>query len=114
MAQRFSMDARVSPDVAPRERMAADTVTTSVTPDLISEKLGQFSEAMIGGLEAVNDRMAHYALDAVEMHVELTSKGEVRLIAAAGAEVKGAVKLTFRAKRPDPDPDSTPAAGGRA
>lgn len=36
-----------------------------------------------------------------EMHVELTSKGEVRSIAAAGAEIKGALKPTFWAKRPD-------------
>ena len=101
MAQGYSMDARVSPEVATsRDRLAADTVTTSVTPDVFSKKLGQFSEALIDGLETVNDRTAQYALDAVELHVELTSKGEVRLIAAAGAEVRGAIKLTFRARRP--------------
>jgi hypothetical protein len=33
------------------------------------------------------------------MHVELTSKGEIRPITAAGAEVKGAFKLIFYAKQ---------------
>ena len=100
------MEARVSPDLPPgRDRWAAEGLTTAVAPEVFCERLGDFCDAIVEGLHAVNSRMSDYALDAIEMHVELTSKGEVRLIAAAGAEVKGAIKLTFRAKRPDPNPD---------
>lgn len=36
-----------------------------------------------------------FGLESIEVQIELTAKGEVRLIGAAGAETKGGVKLTF-------------------
>jgi len=100
MLGKVAMEARVSPELAAgRDRGATEGVTTAVALGDFSEKLGDFCDAIVEGLEGVNGKASRYALDAVEMHVELTSRGEVRLIAAAGADVKGAIKLMFRAKQ---------------
>jgi hypothetical protein len=99
MTVKSPMEVRVSADVAPsRDRWSTEGLTTILSAQLFSEKLGDFCDGIVTGLESINGRMSNYSLDAIEMHVELTSKGEVRLIAAAGAEVKGAFKLTFRAR----------------
>ena len=99
MTLKSPMEVRVSPDVAPsRDRWSTEGMTTSLSAQLFSARLGDFCDSIVDGLNSINGRMSHYSLDAIEMHVELTSKGEVRLIAAACAEVKGAFKLTFRAK----------------
>jgi len=100
MTVRFPMEVRVSPDVAPsRDRWSVEGMTTTLSPEIFSEKLSDFCGAVVRGLDTIDDRVSHYSLDAIEMHVELTSKGEIRLVAAAAAEVKGAIKLTFRTKR---------------
>jgi len=83
-----------------------DSVTRSVSnystfTDIFSQKLGEFCDSFAKGIDPVNSRLSHYMLDTIEMHIELTSKGEIRLVAAANADVRGAIKLTFRARRPE-------------
>ncbi|MBV8105983.1 MAG: hypothetical protein JO223_15420 [Hyphomicrobiales bacterium] len=103
MATRFPMEVRVSQELAHgRDKWSTDAVTKSVPnfstfADLLSQKLGEFCDTFAKGIDPVNSRTAHYMLDAIEMYVELTSKGEIRLVAAASADVKGAIKLTFKA-----------------
>jgi hypothetical protein len=99
------MEVRVSPELAyGRDKWSTEGVTRSVSnystfTDIFNQKLGDFCDSFAKGTDPVNSRMSHYMLDAIEMHVVLTSKGEIRLVAAAGGEVKGAIKLTFRARR---------------
>jgi hypothetical protein len=103
MATRFPMEVRVSQELANgRDKWSIDGVTKSVPnfntfADLLSQKLGEFCDTFATGIDPVKSRAAHYMLDAIEMYVELTSKGEIRLVASANADVKGAIKLTFKA-----------------
>jgi hypothetical protein len=103
MATKFPMEVRVSQELAHgRDKWSTEGVTKSVPnfntfADLLSQKLGEFCDTFATGIDPVNSRTAHYMLDAIEMYVELTSKGEIRLVASANADVKGAIKLTFKA-----------------
>jgi len=99
MAVKSAIEARVSADIASR---STEGLTTMLSAEHFGEKLGDFCDSVARGLDSINGRMSHYSLDAIEMHVELTPKGEVRLIAAAAAEVRGAFRLTFRAKSDGP------------
>jgi hypothetical protein len=102
---KFPMEVRVSHELAfGRDRWSTEGVTRSVSnhstfTDIFSQKLGDFCDAFAKGINPVNSKNADYILDAIEMYVELTSKGEIRLVAAAGADIRGAIKLTFRANR---------------
>ena len=107
IAEKFPMEVRVAPELAyGRDRWSRDSVTRSVSnystfTDIFSQKLGDFCDSFAKGIDPVNSRLSHYMLDTIEMHIELTSKGEIRLVAAANADVRGAIKLTFRARRPE-------------
>ena len=104
MSAKFPMEVRVSQELAyGRDRWTKDSVTRSVSnystfTDIFSQKLGDFCDSFAKGIDPVNSRMSHYRLDTIEMHIELTSMGEFRLVAAANADVRGAIKLTFRAR----------------
>jgi len=105
MSKKFPMEVRVSPELAyGRDQWSRDGVTRSVSnfstfTDIFSQKLGDFCDSFAKGIDPVNSRLSHYMLDTIEMHIELTSKGEIRLVASANADVRGAIKLTFRARR---------------
>ncbi|KKK05084.1 hypothetical protein LQ51_15570 [Micromonospora sp. HK10] len=53
---------------------------------------GQLSEIF----HAMRDQPGPFELDEFEVTLELTAKGEVRLIGSAGSEIRGGVKLLFR------------------
>lgn len=64
-----------------------------------SESLRKFCAAFSAGLGDFEDAAAKLTLETIEVSVELTVKGEVRLIAAASSETKGSVKLVFSRRR---------------
>ena len=103
MSVKFPMEVRVSPELPfGRDKWSTEDVTKSVSnfstfADLFSQKLGEFCDAFARGIDPVKSKSAHYMLDTIEMYIELTSKGEIRLVASANADVKGAIKLIFRA-----------------
>lgn len=49
-------------------------------------------------LKGIRDSLTEYKLDTLEISVDVTAKGELRLIGSAGAEAKGGLKLVFRRK----------------
>ena len=67
------------------------------TTDLaeVSASVRTFCQAFLAGLAPLEAHISRFALQTIEVNIELTLKGEVRLIAAASAETKGAIKLTF-------------------
>jgi len=65
----------------------------------IIERLSQFSSVISHNLSEVGAALPGFSLDSLELTVELTGKGEVRLIAAASAELKGGIKLVFARRR---------------
>lgn len=71
----------------------------SSTPELI-EKLKKFCEMMNEGLEDLSsDSGSGYYLDEIDTKVELTMKGELRLLASAGFESTGAITLKFKPRK---------------
>jgi hypothetical protein len=50
--------------------------------------------------ERITPRIRAYDLDSIELTVELTAKGEVRLVGCVGTELKGGLKLSFRRTTP--------------
>ncbi len=65
--------------------------------DILATKIREFSSAF-GGLFSSISASEAMNLEQIELSIELTAKGEIRLIAAGSIETKGAVKLTFKRK----------------
>lgn len=80
-------------DTAARVLAPIRTNTSHVT-----QSLSVFCEAFAAGIEGATNAMTKYELQTVELKVELNTKGEVRLIASASAELKGGIKLVFHRK----------------
>jgi hypothetical protein len=86
-----------------REEWSSNGVTrlipdSSTFTELFGQTLGEFCSTFANGLDPVNRQSSNFKLDSVEMYIELTSNGEIRLVASAGTEVAGAIKLTFKTK----------------
>ena len=67
-----------------------------VDPDLLRERVREFCAQIAQVLPGAGDAIGNYELESVELNVEITAKGEVRLVASASTEVKGGLKLVFR------------------
>jgi hypothetical protein len=95
----FPMQVRVSSDAAlRRQTQTADTprrraASFNTSTDLFGLKLGEFCNEFSRGLEGVNE--GPYKVDAIELYVEVTPRGEIRVVASAATDVSGAIKLTF-------------------
>ncbi|WP_240490761.1 hypothetical protein [Amycolatopsis vancoresmycina] len=74
----------------------------------VAGRIGELdSEELARNLSAVCSRLANafrrageaseaFGLDAFEVNLDLTAKGEVRLVGSFSSEIKGGVKLVFR------------------
>lgn len=69
---------------------------TSVSVGTLSENVASLCEYVGQVFSMSQAAVGDLTLDAVEVTVEVTAKGEVRLIGAASAEVKGGLKLQFK------------------
>jgi hypothetical protein len=67
-----------------------------VSPEELRERFQEFCIRLGVALEGLAVPGGLMKLDQVELSVELTSKGEIRLLASAAAEVKGGIKLVFK------------------
>jgi hypothetical protein len=74
----------------------------SVVPQRLEENFRDFMASMEAALKGVPSTLGTYEVDEIELALELTVSGEVRLLAGAGVEGKAGLTLTL--KRP-------PAAG---
>lgn len=69
---------------------------TSVSVGTLGENVTSLCE-YVGRIFSMSQAaVGDLTLDTVEVTVEVTAKGEVRLIGAASAEVKGGLKLQFK------------------
>lgn len=60
------------------------------------ERLGQLCSQLNGALAAVETIGSNFSLDSFEVTLDVSAKGEVRLIGSVSSEVKGGVKLLFK------------------
>ncbi len=65
----------------------------------LAETLSAFSHELGAVFDEVATEISRYELETVEVTVEVTARGEVRLIGSAGAEVTGGLKLVFSRRR---------------
>jgi len=65
----------------------------------ISRSFRDFCREFGSQLSEFGDDLQGLNIERVELNVELTVKGEIRMIAAASAETKGSIKLIF-SRRP--------------
>lgn len=80
------------------DRSSAGIGVTVAELKTISTSVSQFCEEFLTGLQSIEAHQGTFGLNSVEFGIELTLKGEVRLIAAASAETTGSIKLTFGPK----------------
>lgn len=64
--------------------------------DELARNLSAICERLAGAFRQVHDAAGAYELECVEVTLDLTAKGEVRLIASVSSEIKGGMKLVFR------------------
>jgi hypothetical protein len=74
----------------------------------LEQKMGQFllvvgrlfrqaeQQAQMTATAQSSGKTSHLQLDEVEMSIEITASGEVKLIAGGKAEAKGSIKLKFK------------------
>lgn len=65
-------------------------------PDELSRNLSTVCARLAGAFRSAQEAADSFDLDAFEVTMELTAKGEVRLIGSVSSEIRGGLKLTFR------------------
>jgi hypothetical protein len=60
------------------------------------ERLSALCLELSDTVQAIDLPSTSYSLDSFEVAVDVTAKGEVRLVGSVGSEVKGGLKLVFK------------------
>jgi hypothetical protein len=72
----------------------ADKVGT-VSSDVLAKNLQSFCEEIGEAFDGVSTAVKNYQLDSVEITVQVSASGEVRMIGGASVQLTGGLKLTF-------------------
>jgi hypothetical protein len=72
----------------------ADKVGT-VSSDVLAKNLQSFCEEIGEAFDGVSTAVKNYQLDSVEITVQVSASGEVRMIGGVSAELTGGLKLIF-------------------
>ncbi|MEV6303305.1 hypothetical protein AB0M02_28100 [Actinoplanes sp. NPDC051861] len=67
----------------------------------LAANLQNFCRDIAVAVDSAAVAVGQYELDSLELNVEVTAKGEIRLIGSASSEVKGGLKLCFRRRAAD-------------
>jgi hypothetical protein len=76
----------------------------SVLPEELENNFRDFMSSMEVALKGIPVAVGRYEIDEIELALELTISGEIRLLAGAGIEGKAAITLTL--KRPPTSPNA--------
>ena len=68
----------------------------AVSATELSAQLASFTTELSTVFNNICSKVGEYQLEAVEIMVEITAKGEVRLIGSASSGLKGGLKLVFK------------------
>jgi len=66
-----------------------------VSSDVLAKNLQSFCEEIGEAFDGVSTVVKNYQLDAVELTVQVSATGEVRLVGGASAQLTGGLKLIF-------------------
>jgi hypothetical protein len=72
----------------------ADTVGI-VSSDVLAKNLQSFCEQIGEAFDGVSTVVKNYQLDSLEITVQVSATGEVRLVGGASAQLTGGLKLIF-------------------
>ena len=72
--------------------------TAVLDSDDLARNLSAVCGRLADAFRKVHDAAGAYELECVEVTLDLTAKGEVRMIASVSSEIKGGMKLVFRRK----------------
>ena len=75
-------------------RRMVDRVGT-VSSDVLAKNLQSFCEEIDKAFDGVETALRNYQLDSVEITVQVSATGEVRMVGGASAQLTGGLKLTF-------------------
>src|SRR3712207_3949376 len=79
----------------------ADKVGT-VGSDVLAKNLQSFCEEIGEAFDGISTVVKNYQLDSVEISVQVSASGEVRLVGGASTQLTGGLKLVFsRQARPE-------------
>ena len=88
----------------PGEKGFIASVTGRVTrlavvgSDQLASSLKDFCSTVGQAFQGVSTTISEFELDSFELALDITAKGEIRLVSSASTEIKGGVKLSFRRK----------------
>jgi hypothetical protein len=69
-----------------------------VNSDELAHNLSAICGRLADAFRQVHDTAGIFEMESVEVTLDLTAKGEVRMIASVSSEVRGGLKLVFRRK----------------
>src|SRR5829696_4253174 len=75
-------------------RRLADRVGT-VSSDVLAKNLQSFCEEIDEAFDGIETAVRNYQLDSVEIMVQVSASGEVKMVGGVSAELTGGLKLTF-------------------
>ena len=75
-------------------RRMVDRVGT-VSSDVLAKNLQSFCEEIGEAFDGVSTAVRNYQLDSVEITVQVSASGEVKMVGGVSAELTGGLKLTF-------------------
>ncbi|MER5543460.1 Pepco domain-containing protein [Streptomyces sp. NPDC001118] len=78
---------------------AAVTQVTRISSDVLARGVADLCQYVGGVFDQASTASDTLELTGLEVHVQVTGKGEVRLVGAASAEVNGGMKLIFQRKQ---------------
>ncbi|GGN81491.1 hypothetical protein GCM10011579_068120 [Streptomyces albiflavescens] len=78
---------------------AAVTHVTRISSDILAQNVADLCQYVGGVFDRASTASDTLELTGLEVHVQVTGKGEVRLVGATSAEVNGGMKLIFQRKQ---------------
>lgn len=67
-----------------------------VNAEDLAENLAALCERLSAAFRRVHDAAGAFEMESVEVTLDLTAKGQVRLVASVSSEVKGGMKVVFK------------------
>lgn len=80
----------------------AVTQITRISSDTLAQNVATLCQYVGGVFEQASTASDTLELTGLEVHVQVTAKGEVRLVGATSAEVNGGMKLIFQRRSGGP------------
>lgn len=80
---------------------AAVTQVTRISTDVLARGVADLCQYVGGVFDQASTASDTLELTGLEVHVQVTGKGEVRLVGATSAEINGGMKLIFQRRQGD-------------